>query len=88
MIVMASIPLVARNMSSLLNIRKINIFGNTHRVIECAMMCDSLSLRRYGPSDISPDEKRKIVIPIINGKIKPVIRPVISLSYFSENVIF
>ena len=68
-IVIASIPRVARSISNLLNIRKIKIFGNTHRVIECVIIFESFSLARYEPSDISPDEKRKIIIPIIKGKL-------------------
>ena len=85
--VMASVPLVARNISNLLNIRKINILGNTQRVIECVTISDSLIRRRYDPSDISPEENRKIIIPMINGKINPLIRPVKKLSYFSVTVI-
>lgn len=74
--VMASVPLVARNISNLLNIRKIKILGNTQRVIECVMISDSLIRTRYDPSDISPVEKRNITDPMINGKINPLIRPV------------
>jgi hypothetical protein len=85
--VIASIPLAARSISNLLNIRNIKIFGNTHRVIECVMILVSAILARYDANDIPPDEKRKINNPIINGKIKPVIRPVIILSNFSA-VIF
>ena len=82
-IVIASIPLAALNISNLLNIRKTKIFGKTHKVIECVMISDSFSLVRYEPSDISPDEKMKTAIPMTNGKINPLIRPVICLSYFS-----
>jgi hypothetical protein len=63
------------------------MFGNTQSVIECVIICESLSLMRYEPSDISPDEKRKIVIPTINGNMRPLIKPVINLSYFSAAVI-
>ena len=85
--VMASIPLAARNMSNLLNTRKTKIFGNTHRVIECVMIFESFSLERYDPRDISAVEKRKMIIPIINGKTSPESSPVICLSYFSGIVI-
>jgi hypothetical protein len=84
---MASTPLVACSMSNLLKIRKINIFGKTQRVIECVIISDSFSLRRYVPSDISPAEKRNIVKPMIKGSMNPLIRPVITLSYFSDKVI-
>ena len=68
---MASIPLAALNISNLLKIRKTKIFGKTHKVIECVMIFDSFSRERYEPSDISPDEKRKTIIPMTNGKINP-----------------
>ena len=55
---MASIPLAALSISNLLNIRKIKIFGKTHKVIECVIILESFSLERYEPSEISPDEKR------------------------------
>jgi hypothetical protein len=86
-IVIANVPLVARNISNLLNSRKIKILGKTHRVIEWVMIFVSFSLRRYDPSDISPEEKRKITIPIIKGKSNPLTKPVINLSYFSGIVI-
>jgi hypothetical protein len=68
--------------------RKTNIFGNTHRVIECVIIFDSLSLVRNALSDISPDEKRNIIIPMTKGKMNPLISPVNNLSYFSDIVIF
>jgi hypothetical protein len=86
-IVIASIPLAALNISNLLKIRKTKILGKTHKVIECVTIPDSFSRVRYEPSDISLDEKRKTIIPMTNGKINPLIRPVISLSYFSGIVI-
>ncbi len=58
-IVTASVPRVARNMSNLLNNRKIKIFGKTQRVIEWVMIFESFSLDRYDPSDISPEENMK-----------------------------
>jgi hypothetical protein len=88
MMVIASIPLAARSISNLLKIRKTKIFGNTHSVIECVIISDSLSLWRYEASDRSPDENRKIIIPMMNGKINPQTRPVTILSYFSGSVIF
>ena len=84
---MATIPLAALNISNLLKIRKTKIFGKTHKVIECVIIFDSFSRERYETSDISPDEKRKTIIQMTNGKINPLIRPVISLSYFSGIVI-
>jgi hypothetical protein len=86
-IVMARIPLAALSISNLLQIRKTKIFGKTHKVIECVIILESLSLERYEPSEVSPDEKRKTMIPMTNGKTNPLIRPVISLSYFSGIVI-
>jgi hypothetical protein len=87
-IVIASVPLVACNISNLLNNRNITILGKTHRVIEWVIIFVSFNLARYEPSDISPEENRKITIPIIKGKRSPLTRPVINLSYFSGSVIF
>jgi hypothetical protein len=86
--VIASIPLAARSISNLLNTRNINIFGKTHRVIECVMILVSAILARYEAKVIPPDEKRKINNPTIKGNISPMIRPVITLSNFSGTVIF
>jgi hypothetical protein len=86
--VTASIPLAARSISNLLNIRNINIFGKTHSVIECVMILVSAILARYEAKDIPPDEKRKINNPTTRGNISPLTRPVITLSNFSGTVIF
>ena len=51
-IVMATIPLAARNISNRLNIRKIKMFGNTHNVIEWVMIFAFINLDRYEPRDI------------------------------------
>jgi hypothetical protein len=86
--VIARTPLVAFSISRRLKRRNIRTFGNTHKVIECVIICVSTIRPMYDCKERWLCENAKKMIPTIKGRTSPAIKPTLVLSNFTVKFIF